>query len=131
MIREVSPAALHAIWTLGQRRSVDRINPLLSHELAEIRAQAARTLGNIGVTEQTDLVSLRSRLNDSHARVRTFASIALGKLGDRLAVDKLLSMVERNADRDAFERHAAVFALSPLFPLRLLQLLILEALRAE
>ena len=114
MIREVSPAALHAIWTLGQRRSVDRINPLLSHELAEIRAQAARTLGNIGVTEQTDLVSLRSRLNDSHARVRTFASIALGKLGDRLAVDKLLSMVERNADRDAFERHAAVFALSHL-----------------
>ena len=44
-------AKLHAIWGLGQLNAHTELLPFLHDSNAEIRAQAARTLGNVGATE--------------------------------------------------------------------------------
>lgn len=103
-------ARYHAIWALGQLRADDALLRLTADSDAEIRAQAARTLGNR--RSAAAIPVLVSLLNDAAARPRTFAAIALGKLDASSATEAVLAFVERNNDQDPFERHAGVFALS-------------------
>ncbi len=83
-------ARLHAIWGLGQvgrvrsrRRSGsstwDVLGPLLDDRQAEVRAQAAKVLGEVREAKAFD--GLIARLRDDSPRVRSLAAIALGKLG--------------------------------------------------
>lgn len=109
-------AQFHAIWGLGQVGAVAELLPFLHDSDAELRAQATRTLGNIGAREAVE--DIRVLITDPAPRVRTFAAIAAGKLGDSAAIPRLLGMLKANADNDVFERHAASYALS-LLPLRL------------
>jgi putative heme-binding domain-containing protein len=102
----------HAIWGLGQLRATAPLLACLSDADGEIRAQAARTLGQIGNPADAPIAgALRPLLTDPKPRVRTFAAIALGKLGDGSAFNSIVQLVQRNDDRDVFERHAGVFAL--------------------
>jgi quinoprotein glucose dehydrogenase len=105
-------ARLHGVWGLGQigpdaaARAVAR----LDDPEAEVRAQAARTLGDRRVGAAFDgLVKL---LKDESPRVRFFAAAALGKLGRREAIPPLFELVRANADRDPYLRHAAVMGLA-------------------
>jgi len=50
-------------------------------------------------------------LRDDSARVRFFAAMALGKLGRREALQAVYTMINENADRDPYLRHAGVMAL--------------------
>jgi putative membrane-bound dehydrogenase-like protein len=154
-------ARIHAIWALGQqaarrlresgeleararRRSIDPaqlVLPLLDDRDPEIRAQAARMLG------ESRAESAQSRLadlcSDESARVRAFAALALGKIGARDAQPAIVSLLAENADRDVFLRHAGVQALAwigdrgklgelaaePVASLRLAALLAMRKLR--
>lgn len=109
-------AQMHAIWGLGQLKAGTELLPFLHDSNDELRAQATRTLGNIG--SRNAIEDIRDLIADKSPRVRTFAAIAAGKLGDTAAIPALLNMLKVNADRDAFERHAASFALS-LLPLKI------------
>ena len=110
-------ARLHGIWglwqmgrtgTLGQAEL--RLAKLLDDEEPEVRAQAAKVLGELKLTTAFD--SLVKLLKDDSSRVRYFAAVALGKLGQREAVAPLLTMLEENADRDAVLRHGGVMGLA-------------------
>ncbi len=107
-------AGLHAIWGLGQLagREASALAPVraaLKHGDAEVRAQAAKVLGDRRMNEAFD--DLIAALRDDHARVRFFAAQSLGKLGRPEAAPALLAVLRENDDRDLYLRHAAVMGL--------------------
>ncbi|PYL00107.1 MAG: heme-binding protein [Verrucomicrobia bacterium] len=122
--KDANPLArLHAIWGLGQiaecrnpnveckpSAALEPLLPLLDDTDAEVRAQAAKVLGERRFLKAYDgLVKL---LGDASPRVRFFASMSLGKLGRREAVPALFAMLRENADKDPYLRHAGVMGLT-------------------
>lgn len=114
-------ARLHAIWGLGQigrktPQALQSLPTLAQDRDAEVRAQAAKVLGNDHVASARPL--LVALLRDPEPRVRFFAAQALGKLGpaDAETVSAVLQMVRDNNDKDAFLRHAGVMALAAADP---------------
>ena len=107
---------LHAIWGLGQLQAVAPVGSLLDDPEAEVRAQAAKVLGDL----RAGLHPLIARLDDAHPRVRFMAAIALGKLGKKEAFEPLVEMIRKNGDRDAFLRHAGVMGLAGIGDVRAL-----------
>lgn len=117
-------ARLHAIWGLGEiarraaaknRRTKAAMTPvmeLLNDADAEVRAQAAKVLGDPAYPAATD--SLIEALADDSHRVRYHAAMTLGSIGDASAAPYLLAMLAENDDRDRFLRHAGVVALVAL-----------------
>lgn len=108
-------ARLHAVWALGQiaRRDAAILPPvtaLLEHADPEVRAQAARVLGDARAVEGRD--GLLSLLRDAEPRVRFFAALSLGKVGQPSDISRLLEVLRDNADRDVYIRHAAVMGLT-------------------
>lgn len=55
---------------------------------------------------------LAARLTDESLRVRYFAAAALGRTGNRSAVEPVLAMLADNADRDPIVRHGGIMALA-------------------
>ncbi|QEH38713.1 HEAT repeat protein [Aquisphaera giovannonii] len=111
-------ARIHAAWGLGQiaRRSPagirEEIEPLLADSDAEVRAQAARVLGEVG--DAAAGKALIPRLADESPRVRSFAAIAIGRLGTPGAGPALIEMLRENDDGDPYLRHAGVMGLAGL-----------------
>lgn len=103
---------LHAIWGLGQIKAADRALPLLDDADPEVRAQAARVLGDGRVAAAGD--ALIARLQDPSARVRFQAAMAVGKIKPAKALGALVEMIRENDDRDRFVRHAGVTALAAI-----------------
>ncbi|HEY2586712.1 MAG TPA: HEAT repeat domain-containing protein [Tepidisphaeraceae bacterium] len=110
-------ARIHAIWALGQigtksSTALDPIVPLLADSDAEVRAQAARALGDHHDAKAYD--GFLKLLNDSKLRDRYFAAMGLAKLGRKAALPAILNMLRENADKDVYVRHAGVTALVAL-----------------
>ncbi|MBI3414095.1 MAG: HEAT repeat domain-containing protein, partial [Verrucomicrobia bacterium] len=118
-------ARLHAIWALGQiqqakfrsQNSPGEISepmkpllPLLADGDGEVRAQAAKVLGDARCRVAFD--GLVKQLRDASPRVRFFAAQGLSKLGRSEGNAPVLAMLRENADQDPFLRHAGVMALS-------------------
>ena len=103
-------ARIHAIWALGQLSERRGLIRLLDDEDGEIRAQAARMLGDVRTGDARE--ALTRRLKDSSPRVRFFAAIALGKLRRSESVGPLIEMLRENDGKDAYLRHAGVYALA-------------------
>jgi quinoprotein glucose dehydrogenase len=108
-------ARLHAVWGLGQvarkePAAVTALLPLLNDRESEVRAQAAKTLGDVRAAAAADkLVKL---LADAEPRVKFFAAQAQGRIGSKEAVPAVLALLRGNADKDAYLRHAGVMALA-------------------
>jgi quinoprotein glucose dehydrogenase len=113
-------ARLHAVWGLTQlghggktgAKAVPVLTRLLADADAEIRAQSAKGLGDLKVAATRG--ALEAALSDAAPRVQFFAAQSLGKLGDAASTAPLLALLERNADQDAYLRHAASYALSKI-----------------
>ena len=112
-------ARLHGIWGLGQvaaakvgdRYAVTEVLlPLCSAQEAEVRAQAAKVLGDARSTRAGEI--LTKLLADEEARPRFFAAMALGKLGRKEARAELLQMLRENDNRDRYLRHAGIVGLT-------------------
>jgi quinoprotein glucose dehydrogenase len=108
-------ARLHAIWGIGQlarqdQRQATALTALLSDPDHEVRAQAARVIGDVRFAPAAD--ALIPLLADASGRVRFFAAEALGRIAHPGAVPSLVSMLEANADRDVYLRHAGSTALA-------------------
>jgi quinoprotein glucose dehydrogenase len=113
-------ARLHAVWGLGQCARKDRshaksylapVEPLLADSNAEVRAQAAKVLGDYGMQTPKTVGGLRKLLADPSPRVRSFAAIALGKIRVPEAFPSLVTMLRDAADKDPVLRHAGVSGL--------------------
>lgn len=107
-------ARIHGMWGLGQlaRQDQTQAEPLLDllqDSDAEIRAQAARLLGDVSYTPATD--PLIRTLDDAHPRVIFFAAQALGRIGAPEAVTPIVAMLAKNNDRDVYLRQAGAIAL--------------------
>lgn len=108
-------ARIHGIWGIGQLARQDDTQaqpllPLLTDEDAEIRAQAAKLLGDLAYTAATD--ALLPMLQDQSARVQFFAAQALGRLGASAATPALIAMLEANNEKDVYLRQGGAIALA-------------------
>jgi len=110
-------APLHGIWGLGQiaRQQPDVLKallPLLKSDQSEVRAQAAKVLGEHRVAAAAP--GLVANLKDKEPRVRFFSAIALGSIGDANALPAVTDMLRANKGNDPYLRHAGVMALAGL-----------------
>lgn len=108
-------ARVHAIWGVSQLARQDErhatvLIPLLKDDDPEIRAQAAKWLGDIRYSEAGN--ALIPLLADSEPRPRFFAAEALGRLQHEPAVAPIIAMLDANDDEDAYLRHAGSLALA-------------------
>jgi quinoprotein glucose dehydrogenase len=107
-------ARIHAIWGLGQ---ILRKNPaeqavlinLLQDADSEIRAQAAKVLGDANTTAATE--KLLPLLADKNPRAQLYAAQALGRIRAESAIVPLVAMLEANNEQDVYLRHAGAIAL--------------------
>ena len=107
-------ARIHGVWGLGQLAAknpaaTSALIGILADGDGEVRAQAARTLGDN--QSKGTVEGLLSLLKDSHPRARFYAALALGKTHEKSAVDALFTMLAENGDKDPILRHGAVMGL--------------------
>ncbi len=110
---------IHAIWGLGQicsrsEMAIAELNRLLEDNDAELRAQAARVLGE---ARRGDDRALANLLRDPSPRVRFFAAMALGKIPKLEHLEDVVEMLRTNNNEDVYLRHAGVMALSGILSL--------------
>ncbi len=109
-------ATLHAVWGLGQGARQGSTNAQLSLLLAsragdpDIRGQAVKCLGEARLPHAAAVIL--PLLSDPEPRVRFFTAISLGRLRHQPAQQALYTLLDQNADRDPYLRHAAVMGLS-------------------
>ena len=103
-------ARIHAIWGLGQIKAKEPLLPLLGDADAEIRAQAAKTLGGLKTVLAYD--RFVAMLKDESPRVRFFAAMGLGKIGKRDAIGPVIEFLRANNNEDRMLQHAGIMALT-------------------
>ncbi|WP_338285693.1 HEAT repeat domain-containing protein [Luteolibacter sp. LG18] len=126
---------LHGVWGLGilARRGGPAVHPvsapatpnaelrkaasaelvaLLKHADPETRAQAVKALEEGSLDGKS--LPLAALVLDASPRVRMFAAIAAGKLGATQVMPQVLKLIEENADKDPYLRHAGAYALQLL-----------------
>ena len=110
---------LHAIWGVDQiarqnesTRSavVGGLRGLLTDSDPLMRAAVAKVAGERG--DEAAVATLRQLLKDPSARVRYFATMALGHLDDSQAFTGVVSLLAENDNADPALRHAGVMYLS-------------------
>jgi quinoprotein glucose dehydrogenase len=108
---------IHGIWGIGQMARNDKalakpLVELLSDKDFEVVAQAAKTIGDIRYAEAgNNLINLLGHVS---LRVRFFAAQSLGRIAFKASESPLITLLDENADKDLYLRHAAVLALSRL-----------------
>ena len=110
-------ARLHALWGLAQMARRDpahaaALRSFLTDEDGEIRAQAARLIGDI--RHQAAARDLLPLLMDTAPRARFFAAEALGRMAFAGAVQPLVEMLADNDGHDAAIHHAGSLALASI-----------------
>lgn len=113
--KENQLARIHGIWGIAQlarqeTKYAEALPPLLTDSDPEIRAQAAKLIGDIRY--EAPAGQLIPLLKDESDRVRFFAAEALGRIAYAPAVDPLIEMLEENNDVDLYLRHAGTLALA-------------------
>ncbi len=108
-------ARIHGVWGLGQIAGkqpavLASIAALLGDADGEVRAQAARVIGDRRFTGAND--KLIALLKDQSARARYYAAIAIAHVPNKAAIEPLFAMLAENADKDPILRHGAVMALA-------------------
>lgn len=112
-------ARIHALWGWAQlerrkeTRLVEAVLPLAGDPDAEIRAQFARTIGDMGALSGSDGVErLTKLLKDESPRVRMLAAISLGNLKARTAGSALIEFAGSIKPSEAYLRHGAIVGLA-------------------
>jgi quinoprotein glucose dehydrogenase len=113
--KENQLARVNSIWGISQLARKDMKNaevliPLLKDSDPEIRAQAAKWIGDVRYKEAGE--SLLPLLKDDYSRARFFAAEALGRISYASAVAPLVELLAANNDEDVYIRHGASLALA-------------------
>lgn len=108
-------ARVHAIWGISQFARKDMKHaklflPLLKDSDPEIRAQAAKWIGDVRFKEAGE--ALIPLLKDEYARARFFAAEALGRIAYEPGIQPVIEMLRANNEEDTYLRHAGSLALA-------------------
>lgn len=105
----------------GQRELLPVLLQLVRDPNAEVRAQTAKVLGDIGPLG--DVANFGALILDESPRVRLFGTIATGKAEAVGSMTFIWQMLEENGEDDPYLRHAGAMALARLStPLQLFTL---------
>lgn len=109
-------ARRHALWGLGQvavknRAALAPLPGLLHDADSEVRAQAAKLLGDHHVADAANALTTLLADVSSTERVKFFAAQSLGKLARRESTPALIAALRANDDKDNYLRHALVMGL--------------------
>jgi quinoprotein glucose dehydrogenase len=109
-------ARLHAVWGFGQvaRKWPDvgfSVVRLVTDPDIEVRTQAAKVVGDLGLTSGATAVTGLLLDRDATPRAKFFAAQALGKLRAKGAANTLFNLLAVNKDEDPWLRHACVTAI--------------------
>ncbi len=112
-------ARIHALWGWAQleraeaKRNPGKILGLAKDKDPELRAQFARTIGDMGAIEGEAVVdALSGLLSDSNDRARSLAAISLGNLKAERAYPVLLKFAAEIRGDQTYLRHGAIVALA-------------------
>src|SRR5699024_12358786 len=113
--KEHQLARIHSIWGIGQlaRDHPGRVEPLVKYlqdDDAEIRAQVARTSGD--VRYQAAAGALVPLLEDPSLRLGLFATQPLGRVKYEQAVQPIIAMREASNARAVYLRRAGAIAVA-------------------
>jgi quinoprotein glucose dehydrogenase len=108
---------LHGLWGVAQlaRRDAKHaadLTPFLTDGDEEIRAQAARMIGDVTYADAADKVV--PLLADASPRVRFFATEALGRIAYRPATPRIVAMLAADDGRDQWLLHTGAGALASI-----------------
>jgi len=108
-------ARVNSIWGVSQFARKDMkhaqvLVPLLKDADPEIRAQAAKWIGDVRYKDAAD--ALLPLLKDDYSRARFFAAEALGRIAYEPAVNPIIELLRSNNDEDIYIRHAGSLALA-------------------
>jgi len=108
-------ARVNSIWGVSQfaRKELKHAQilvPLLKDVDPEIRAQAAKWIGDVRYEEAGE--ALLPLLKDDFSRARFFAAEALGRIAYEPAINPLIELLRSNNDEDIYIRHAGSLALA-------------------
>jgi HEAT repeat protein len=90
----------------SEKKKADKIIKALSHSSKEIRAAAAKGLGNIDSEEANNALIIS--LKDPEPKVRLNAVISLGKIGRANAIEHLRNVAKNDGDTRVKEEAAHV-----------------------
>ena len=100
--------------TQARANAEKKLISLLDDGDEEIRSQVLRTLADIPKLSAS--VPLGKLLADPSPRVRFFAAMAVGKHSLQGYFSQICTLIEQNADRDPYLRHAGAYALGRISP---------------
>ena len=108
-------ARVNSIWGVSQFARKDLkhaqiLVPLLKDSDPEIRAQAAKWIGDVRYKDAGD--ALLPLLKDDNSRARFFAAEALGRIAYAPAINPIIELLRSNNDEDIYIRHAGSLALA-------------------
>jgi len=108
-------ARVNSIWGVSQFARKDLKNaqilmPLLKDADPEIRAQAAKWIGDVRFKDAGE--ALLPLLKDEFSRARFFAAEALGRIAYEPAINPIIELLRLNNDEDIYIRHAGSLALA-------------------
>ena len=110
-------ARVHGIWGIAQLARRDpqhaaHLVPLLKDGDGEIRAQAAKMIGDVRHAAAGE--PLMPLLMDTAPRARFFAAEALGRIAHKPATSALVDMLADNDGHDVYIQHAGSLALASI-----------------
>lgn len=113
--KENQLARVHAIWGVSQfarkdLKHAELLVPLLTDSDPEIRAQAAKWIGDVRYKAAGD--KLIPLLKDDYSRARFFAAEALGRIAYEPAINPIIELLQVNNDVDEYIRHSGSLALA-------------------
>ncbi len=108
-------ARVNSIWGVSQFARKDLkhaqiLIPLLNDSDPEIRAQAAKWIGDVRYKEAGE--ALLPLLKDDFSRARFFSAEALGRIAYEPAINPIIELLRSNNDEDIYIRHAGSLALA-------------------
>jgi len=108
-------ARVNSIWGISQfarkeLKYAQLLVPLLKDSDPEIRAQAAKWIGDVRYIEAGE--ALLPLLKDNYSRARFFAAEALGRIAYEPAINPIIELLRSNNDEDVYIRHAGSLALA-------------------
>ena len=109
---------LHAIWGVGMiarlhdAEALSELAPAWKDAEPEVRAQAAKVVGELGTRSPLFKNELISSLDDPNPRVQFFAAIALGNKKNDDASPNLVQFLEVAGAKDPYLHHAGVMGLT-------------------